>query len=219
MDTATPVKKQRGLFFVVEGMDRAGKTTQIALLTEALTKMYPGVLVHTTKFPDTEYDSGKECRLYLSGKLKLTIEEAHALFALNRRDAEAKIRAWLDAGDYVVCDRYAHSGVAYSVAKGMLFEEAMRADRGLLRPDVVLFLCADAGELAKRADYGAELHDNVELQTRVKAVYDKLADLPSVCSLRIDAMLPEDEIFKWAIGFIRVCIATASVGGPPHLLW
>jgi len=40
----------------------------------------------------------------------------------------------------MVCDRYAYSGVAYSVAKGLDFDWCLGVDRGLVQPDLVLYL-------------------------------------------------------------------------------
>ena len=44
-------------------------------------------------------------------------EAVHLLFALNRWEMKTSILEMLNSGTHVVCDRYAYSGVAYSVAK------------------------------------------------------------------------------------------------------
>ena len=50
----------------------------------------------------------------------------------------------------MVCDRYAYSGVAYSVAKGMDLEWCRGPDVGLLRPDLVVFLDAAPEKVRRR---------------------------------------------------------------------
>ena len=54
----------------------------------------------------------------------------------------------LESGTNVICDRYAYSGVAYSVAKGLDFEWCLGADRGLVLPDLILYFDASAEQLA-----------------------------------------------------------------------
>ena len=44
-------------------------------------------------------------------------EAVHLLFSMNRWEMNRKLIELLDKGTNVVCDRYAYSGVAYSMAK------------------------------------------------------------------------------------------------------
>ena len=44
-------------------------------------------------------------------------EAVHLLFSMNRWEMNRKLTELLDRGTNVVCDRYAYSGVAYSMAK------------------------------------------------------------------------------------------------------
>lgn len=44
-------------------------------------------------------------------------EAVHLLFAMNRWEMKKQLVELLASGTNVVCDRYAYSGVAYSVAK------------------------------------------------------------------------------------------------------
>lgn len=178
-------------FIVFEGMDRAGKSTQLKALAD--TMLAAGARVRTTGFPNEDYVSGRVCRDYIAGRVQLSREEAHELFARNRRDAEPQLRAWLAEGYTVLCDRYAYSGVAYSVAKGMAADEARRADAGLLAPDEVFVLVGDAEVLAKRAGYGADRHDDIDLQRRVGQEFAEMARRDTRLFL-IDASGPPDEV-------------------------
>ena len=54
----------------------------------------------------------------------------------------------LETGESIVSDRYAYSGVCYSVAKGLNFDWCLGADRGLLRPDLVFYINLSAKTLA-----------------------------------------------------------------------
>ena len=68
-------------FIVFEGLDGAGKTTQIRLLAEALEER--GERVVLTAEP-TEYPSGKALREALSGRVKKTPAEMAVMFTLDR---------------------------------------------------------------------------------------------------------------------------------------
>lgn len=117
------------MLIVLEGLDGAGKSTQVKLLKEYL--LEKGVNLRYLHFP--RYDSqpyGELIGKYLRGDFG-SIEQVHPqivalLFALDRMDASAQIREWLDAGDCVLLDRYVYSNIAYQCSKIMMqpqFEE------------------------------------------------------------------------------------------------
>lgn len=67
-----------------------------------------------------------------------------------------EIESKLSSGVSVVCDRYLYSGVAYSTAKGLDQQWCLQPEKGLLKPDIIVYLKAQPEELAKRAGYGEE---------------------------------------------------------------
>ena len=71
-------------------------------------------------------------------------EAVHLLFSMNRWENKSQLMEILRSGTDIVCDRYAYSGVAYSVAKGLDFEWCLGADRGLILPDLVIYFDASA---------------------------------------------------------------------------
>ena len=68
----------------------------------------------------------------------------------------------MNEGIHVVCDRYAHSGVAYSAAKGLDFEWCVAPDRGLVKPDLVIYVDISAEEITKRSGFGDERYEKFE---------------------------------------------------------
>ena len=108
------------MLIVLEGLDGAGKNTQVKLLKEYLAGK--GVNLRYLHFP--RYDAplyGDLIGKYLRGDLG-SIEQVHPqivalLFALDRMDAAATIKEWLAAGDCVLLDRYVYSNIAYQCAK------------------------------------------------------------------------------------------------------
>ena len=74
-----------------------------------------------------------------------------------------------------MCDRYAFSGVAFSAAKGTLSMDWCKApDRGLPKPDLVLFLDVSAEVAKTRGGYGEERYEKEEFQARVRKAFETL---------------------------------------------
>ena len=103
-----------GKFIVFEGIDGAGKTTQVKLLADKINAL--GGSYCLTAEP-TELPSGKELRRVLGGEIKKSDCEIATLFTLDRIahnvDAANGIEAHLKAGRTVLCDRYYYSTLAY----------------------------------------------------------------------------------------------------------
>ena len=130
-------------FIVVEGLDGAGKTTQIKLLARALEES--GHKVMLTAEP-TAYESGRALRAALSGKVKKTPCEMAVMFTLDRiahnRNAEDGIERLLADGYTVISDRYYYSSLAY---QGSITDPEWVAHLNLdcpeiRKPDLCIFL-------------------------------------------------------------------------------
>ncbi len=161
----------RGCFVVLEGLDKSGKTTQVGRLKEILSREDPDKYVFIN-FPDRTTAIGKKINDYLSNQSEISDLDAkawelHVLFSENRREFESKIIQTLKQGKTIVCDRYAHSGVAYSSAKGLNFERCMFTDRGLPSPDLVVYLDIAPEVAQTRGNYGEERYEKLEFQQKV----------------------------------------------------
>jgi len=169
--------KEQGVFIVLEGGDRAGKTTQAKALCIALKK--EGEDVEELSFP-RYYDCGtasmmREIRSNPSiPKTLWGKRERHLLFALNRFEAMEKMNRFLNSGKTIVCDRYHHSGVAYSVANGLEREWCETVEQDHLEPDLIIYLRVPAEEASSRRGFGTGLHETTDFQKKVTAEYDKL---------------------------------------------
>jgi dTMP kinase len=157
--------KDRGLFFVFEGLDRSGKSTQSKLLTSRLEKIGA---VKWMCFPDRSTPVGILIDMYLRKMIELPDETVHQLFSANRWEAAQGIVDVLNTGTSVICDRYAFSGVAYSAAKGLDLSWCQTPDIGLPVPDGVFFLHVDEKVGASRANFGDERYENATMQSRVR---------------------------------------------------
>lgn len=105
---------------VIEGLDGAGKSTQIKLLQEYLD--ISAVKYRYLHFPRTGTPYfGELISKFLRGEFG-ALDEVNPwlvamLFAGDRRDAASEIKSWLDEGIYVLLDRYVYSNIAYQCAK------------------------------------------------------------------------------------------------------
>lgn len=163
---------KRGKFIVLEGIDRSGKSTQARLLAQSLkTARIPCLYI---AFPVRDTAVGRLLDAYLRRENELDPRVAHLLFSANRWEMAQNIELALAEGKHVIADRYAYSGIAYSVANGLPSSWCIAPDVGLPLPDAVLYLDLSADIAAKRGAYGEERYEKMEFQLRVKKVYESL---------------------------------------------
>ncbi|KAG2226027.1 hypothetical protein INT45_002493, partial [Circinella minor] len=162
----------RGLFLVVEGCDRSGKSTQCERLLQRFKSQ--GRDAQLIKFPDRTTQTGQMIDGYLKQTQQLDDHAIHLLFSANRWEAMDSIVTKLKAGITLIVDRYAFSGVAFSAAKGLDLEWCKHPDVGLLIPDKVLFLDLPIEKAEQRGGFGVERYETRELQIKVRDLFMKL---------------------------------------------
>ena len=164
---------KKGKFIVFEGIDGAGKTTQIQLLAKRLRES--GVDVDVSAEPTTN-ESGKALRRALSGQDKKSYCEMAAMFVLDRIGHNYEIRELVDAGKTVISDRYYYSSLAYQgKATDYNWVRTMNIDcPDIRRPDVCIYLDLTPEESLKRISNGresVEIYENLEKLTEVRASF------------------------------------------------
>ncbi|XP_003218368.1 thymidylate kinase [Anolis carolinensis] len=167
---------RRGALIVLEGVDRAGKSTQSRRLVEALGAK--GHRAELLRFPERTTKIGQLISSYLEKKNNLEDHTVHLLFSANRWEQVPLIKEKLNQGITLVVDRYAFSGVAFTGAKeNFSLEWCKQPDVGLPKPDVILFLQLNTSEAAKRGDFGSERYENSSFQEKVlQCYYDLMED-------------------------------------------
>ena len=185
------------MFIVLEGLDGAGKSTQIRLLREMVERAgWECEYLHFPRFDAPIY--GDLIARFLRGEVG-SVEQVNPylvalLYAGDRADAAKTIRGWMAEGKCVICDRYVYSNVGYQCAKVADEEERQKLTEWILntefeefaipRPTLSLFLdvpfkFTEAKLTAAREgsdrDYlgGAQdIHEqSLDLQRRVREVY------------------------------------------------
>lgn len=133
------LERRRGRFIVFEGIDGAGKTTQIGLLAAALRQA--GRQVCVTAEP-TNSVTGGLLRDALSGVSHRTACEMASLFVLDRIFHNVNpitgIAKMLSEGTDVICDRYYYSSLAY---QGSETDFQWVADMNLGCPEIMVPDC------------------------------------------------------------------------------
>ncbi|XP_058803430.1 thymidylate kinase [Phymastichus coffea] len=183
----------RGAFIVMEGLDRAGKSTQVSMLLEALKKR--NISTEKRVFPDRSTIIGGVINDYLLKKIEIAPKSVHLLFSANRWECEESICQTLKKGTTLVVDRYAASGAAYGAATtDHSLEWCKGLDRGLPAPDLVFYLDVPEEVQQTRASWGDERYERTETQRKVRANFQALA--PCFRWSRVDATKSVEEMHQ-----------------------
>ena len=167
----------KGIFIVFEGIDGAGKTTQVDLLAQNLASL--GREVSLSAEPTT-LATGKAIRRALSGEEKKSECEMAAMFVLDRIahniNSETGIRALTEKGIDVISDRYYYSSLAYQgTATDYEWVKAMNINSPeIRRPDLCIYLDLLPEESLERISRGREsleIYENLEKLTTVRAKF------------------------------------------------
>lgn len=191
------------MLVVLEGLDGAGKSTQVRMLREYLGAVCPPLdYIHFPRYDSPVY--GGLIGKFLRGGFG-SIESVHPqlvalLFAEDRHNALSRMKDVLDSGGTVLLDRYVYSNIAYQCAKLNDSGEAEELRKwildtefgefGLPRPDLNIFIDVPIGFVekslnAQRAgndrDYlqgQQDIHEaDIEFQKKVRAMYRSQAAL------------------------------------------
>ena len=190
------------MLIVIEGLDGAGKSTQVRKMRDYLGRVCPRLeYIHFPRYDAPVY--GGLISKFLRGDFG-EIDKVHPqlvalLFAEDRHGAAPQMRRTLESGGTVLLDRYVYSNIAYQCAKlpdAGAAEELrgwiLRTEYGqfdLPRPDLNIFLDVPISfvreSLARQRagndrDYlqgGLDIHEaDIAFQQRVRDMYLKLAE-------------------------------------------
>ncbi|KAK9762331.1 Thymidylate kinase [Basidiobolus ranarum] len=203
---------KRGAFILFEGCDRCGKTTQSSKLVEHLRAT--GIASELMKFPNRDTTIGKMIDQYLKSGQDLDDQTIHLLFSANRWEAMNDVREKLISGITIVVDRYAFSGVAFSVAKGLDLKWCQNPDVGLVQPDIVFLLDMPIEGTSERDGFGEERYEKRSMQEKVRELFLKMQE-PSwkVLDARKSIEDLHSEIVKSSIETIGKCQKTPIKDG------
>jgi dTMP kinase len=159
----------RGWFITLEGVEGSGKTTQAAILADALRACGNQVIV--SREPGGTRAGELIRAIFLDGNISLEPSAELLLVLADRaQHVREKLRPALEAGQIVISDRYSDSTIAYQgYGRGLhlkLVRELNRFASGGITPDLTIVLdCPPETGLARtkvRADSAARPRDRFE---------------------------------------------------------
>ena len=191
------------MLVVLEGLDGAGKSTQVKKLRTYLESLF-GTLeyIHFPRYDAPVY--GDLISRFLRGDFGSN-EAVHPqlvalLFAEDRHGAAPEMKQTLSNGGHVLLDRYVYSNIAYQCAKVADQQEADKLREWIFnteygnfelpKPDLNIFLDVPIGfvESKLRSNRGGldrdylegaqDIHEaDIEFQVRVRDIYRKQCEL------------------------------------------
>jgi dTMP kinase len=163
----------RGKIIVIEGTDKAGKSSQSRMLAEAL--KVSGKVCVILDFPDYTTPIGMEIKAFLEGKRDYLPEVKHLLFSANRWEKKKEIESMLENGTIIVMNRYWQSNLVYGAANGMDINWLLRLDKGLPKEDITLVILVNPRISSKRAEMQDAFESDTQLATSAYKNYLKFA--------------------------------------------
>lgn len=188
-------QQQRGKFITFDGIDGAGKTTQIQQLADFL--RVRGYAVHVTREPGGTALSEQIRHLLLATDNNMAvITELLLMFAARAEHIAAVLRPKINAGEWVICSRFSDATLAYQgYARGVDIDKIRTIAKVVhedFNPDISFFLDLPAELAARRRSVRGEAVDRFEAEDLdfMKAVRKGYLDIaknePQRCKI-IDA--------------------------------
>lgn len=168
------MKRAKGFFIAIEGIDAVGKKTQTSILQARLRSK--GLTARTISFPAYETVIGGEIKKFLAGEVDYPPQVRAMLYAANRWEKKAELERMLANSDAVLVNRYTGSNLAYGVPSGLELDWLLGLESGLPEPDLVMILDAPPAKLvARRGETKDSYERDIELQAKARRVYLQLA--------------------------------------------
>lgn len=190
-------------FISFEGIDFSGKTTQIELLTQQLEQIGQKVLIMREPGGTKISEQIREILLDKSNDDMTDLCEVFLYSAARNQLIDEKIVAELEAGNFVIADRYVDSTTAYQGFGRRipmdLIRNINRAATGDLLPGLTFILDIDPDQVLGRKKKRNMEIDRLEsagedFYDRVYKGYHKIAELDPIRVKCIDATKSIDQI-------------------------
>ena len=165
---------RRGKIIVIEGIDKAGKTTQANLLLKNL----KGKKYMKFDFPDYSTPVGIEIKQFLDGKRDYSDEVKMMLLSANRWEKKSEIESIIGKGTTIIMNRYYQSNLVYGLSKGLKLKWLLALDEGLPKADLVVVIDIKTNTLVRRSrnDITDTFEQDLDLIRKVRRNYKMLAN-------------------------------------------
>ena len=192
-------RNKQGQFIVFEGIDGSGKTTQLRRFADYLAAK--GLAVRCEKEP-TDGPIGTRARAIVKSSRPVLPEQLAKLFAADRvAHLRESIAPALSLGEWVICDRFLHSNLAYqSTALPMV--DIVKFNAAAMQhpaPDAVFFIDTPPEIAVSRVQSrngGGEMFDTLDYACRLRTLYGQaFALVPPAALFTIDGSGTPDTVF------------------------
>ena len=212
-----------GYFITFEGGEGSGKSTQIQLLVDYISRAFSGVAPVVTREPGGT-DSAESIRqLLVTGKAERwrAATEAMLMSASRHEHVAHVLRPALAAGKLVICDRYNDSTQAYQGLVGGVPREDIEALNRLacgdLVPDLTILLDMDVAEGLRRAsdragDESRFESKGLEFHQKVRTAFLDLAGRYPDRFVIVDAGRSVETVAADIVDIVMPRLATARLG-------
>lgn len=204
-----------GRLITIEGLDGAGKTTLAAALLDVLRER--GVAVELLREPGGVALSERLRALVKDPSLTVGARAEALVYAAARAQlVEERVRPLLEAGTWVLLDRFVDSSLAYQGGgRGLGIDEVAALNRfgtGALTPDRTLYLRVDPLIGRERQGVRGEDADRLEQEGEdffgaIALTYEDLAALEPERIRALDAAQPPEAVLADAIGALADLLA------------
>jgi dTMP kinase len=187
--------RRKGLFITVEGVEGAGKSTNIRVIEEFLSEWKLEYILTREPGGTLIAEEIRELLLKHHEEKMDATTELLLIFAARAQHLSTKIRQTLAEGTWVLCDRFTDATYAYqSAGRGLdvkLISQLERLVQDNLRPDLTVIFDLDPSVGLERARQRGQL-DRIESQKleffqRVREGYQNIASREGDRCLLIDA--------------------------------
>jgi len=165
----------KGLFIVIHGINNTGKSTQVKLLVDKFKN--ENKQVEYLKYPIYDLKpSGEILNDYLreGNPFVLSPREVQTIYALNRTQYEATLKAKLKAGINIIAEDYTGTGICWGIGAGVDEKYLKLINSHLLKEDLTFLF--DGMRYKESTEVGHKHETNEELLKKVRQAHLKIGE-------------------------------------------
>jgi dTMP kinase len=198
-------------FITFEGIECAGKSTQVKFLADYL--LQKNIQIHCTREPGGTVLGDQLRQLLASHAYQVdAVSELLMMFASRSAHVSEVIRPMLQSGTWVLCDRFVDASYAYQGAGRQVSQQTIASLELLtcqdVKPDITFLLDLPISQMLERMQERSTGPDRIELESQaffeqVRAAYLQRASDEPDRFVVLDAGLEVDQVSQTIIEYLQ----------------